>query len=312
MKEDDGLQQYIKDDKSQNNTEKADDENGDEDKGKIENGDNENSDEVSERNKYSRRKKESNAWKYEDPVIDETILKDPEFQAELERVRNEELETMKDLRNKVINNVKTKNGDVLTDYKPVQLGKKSKQQKREESENWKYISSGEEDSDEDEDDNETNDSKPQIRYLTKDEEKEFYKLEGEVNHQKKIQSMKDQMIKINGRKPTNKVLEVKTKSDREGYKNLIDKKLSNMKSSDNSNKEDSQNVDVLVKEIYGIDLTKDDDTATQTPHSKDIFNVDTVVSNTSANQQKQTVGTKRPTVNIDLSDDDEDFLNSLL
>lgn len=197
-------------------------------------------------------KKTSNSWRFADPIIDESILKDPEYIAQLESKRLEEENRSNYMRNIV--------AEKLKDSKPLDLSVNNskpvtslKKLKNSDFENWKFDSDIE---DEFDNNNETNKTKkPEIREFTEEEREKFLQLQKKINHQKEVEKIRNRMDKLNNKLPMqkNKILELNSKVGADNYRGIVDKRLEII----DHDKTDRKELDDLVCQMNGIDLKHD-------------------------------------------------------
>lgn len=254
--------------------------------------------------KKEKLKNQSNLWRFEDPVIDESILKDPEYIAQLEAKRKEEEDRINHMRDIVSNKLKT--GDIIDEKNDEYLlkGKKEpvsfKNMKFEDLEN--VFNSDDKDND-----------KPEIREFTDEERERFLRNQAIVKHQKEVQKLKTQVNSLNSKSRRGKVLELNSNRGKDNYRDLVDKKLGGIHRKVDDEEED---LDELVHEMIGIDLKKVGDTTAEENEFKYSagFNLDNLMD-TKGGQKNQIIRQQTPREKksfVETSNEDDDFLDSLL
>ena len=246
---------------------------------------------------------QSNSWRFEDPVIDESILKDPEYIAQLEAKRKEEEDRINHMRDIVSNKLKT--GDIIDENSDEYLlmGKKEpvsfKNMKFEDLENVFNA-----------DDKDNN--KPEFREFTDEEKERFLCNQAIMKHQKEVQKLKTQVNSLNSKLTRGKVLELNSNRGKDNYRDLVDKKLGGI----HKKVDEEADLDELVHEMIGIDLKKVGDTTAGENEFKSSagFNLENLMDtkaglkNQSIRQQTQ----KEKKSFVETSNEDDDFLDSLL
>lgn len=260
--------------------------------------------------------KSSNSWRFEDPIVDETILKDPEYIARLEAIKAEEENRAAYMRNLV--NDKLKNheeaGEVDLDnkYSILKEIKSMKKFKQTDIQNWRF-----DDNLSDSDDN-GDAYEPEVRDFTPEEREKFLALQKRINHQKDVDKIRNRMDQLNNktRPGKAKVLELHSKTGGDKYRAAVDKNLRNA-----HDKIDTQELDNLVQTMIGVNFTTHEKAEPHnTEHSK--FDLDTMLQSTSGTAKSENVGkstvastgtiaAKRAPVVLETAELD-DFLDSIL
>lgn len=264
--------------------------------------------------KKKEKKPESNAWRFADPVTDESILKDPEYIAQLEAVRKEEEDRMNYMRSAVSEKLSHGQGDDETDKgrsdyllsgnKEISSLKKLKQ---DHLTNWSAQINGEDTEDEGEEDK----SGPQVREFTEAEKTHFMQLQQKIKHQKEVAKLKSNLNARNNAATRGRVLELDTGRGKDNYRHIVDKRLGRAQ---NPNGPDIGALDDLVSDMLGIDLKKTDEGDALTTTSSGHFDVDNLISKSTAvheQSRKRNSGKIAPVV-LQTTAEDDDFLDSLL
>lgn len=260
--------------------------------------------------------KSSNSWRFEDPIVDETILKDPEYIARLEAIKVEEENRASYMRNLVNDKLKTAGEadevDLDNKYSTPKEIKSMKKFKQTDLQNWKFDDNLS-DSDEDGEAFE-----PEVRDFTPEEREKFLALQKKINHQKDVEKIRNRMDQLNNKlKPTKaKVLELHSKAGRDKYKAAVDKNLRNA-----HDKIDTDELDNLVQRMIGVDLkAHEQPELRKTDHGQ--FDLDTMLQSTSGTAKSESIGqrtvpstgttaAKKATVVLETTELD-DFLDSVL
>lgn len=280
-------------------------------------------------NKYRKAKKLPNSWRYADPVVDDTILKDPEYIAKLNAIRDEEENRITYMRDTVSNKLKSSNkisaDSVEEQYKKPEAIKGKGKIRSDDLTHWRYDGNSAQDGENELGDHyydsegdadfasvsnfNSKSTKPEIRTFTDKERNDFLKLQQRIKHQKQVAEMQKQMDSINNKNGSNKakVLEVYSKKGRDNYKEAVDKRLNN-----SGPVVDTDELDDLVGEMLGVNLK----TYQEKPEPIQRFDLDSLlnhngsVSNNSSEKNTRLNNNKIPVV-LDESDIDE-FLDSVL
>jgi hypothetical protein len=280
---------YSDDDRDKSDTDSSENENDDDD-----------DDADADTNKsFAKAKKVSNAWRFTDPIVDESILKDPEYVAQLNAIKEEDENRLKFMRNIVSEKLKSddfkENEDVFNKSKILKSFRKMKTGTLD---NWTLNNDH---SDEDFNEDSAN---PKIREFTEEEKNNFLKLQQKINHKKEINELKSRMDKINNRGEKTKVLEIHSNVGKDNYKNIVDQRLQKA-----NHKTSSDELDSLIEEVLGVNLK---DTSKKPETSQD-FDLDSLIGapiKTTTQRNITPSNTSRPTVVLD--DEDEEFLDSIL
>lgn len=219
------------------------------------NNDSDDSDDEEKKFKKSN-KKTSNSWRFADPIIDESILKDPEYIAQLESKRQEEENRTNYMRSIVAEKLKDSKHLDLSVNNPKTVTS-LKKLKNSDLENWRFDSDIEnEDHNGNGNNNENNKTKrPEIREFTEEEREKFLQLQKRINHQKEVEKIRNRMDKLNNKLPMqkNKILELNSKVGADNYRGIVDKRLEII----DHDKTDRKELDDLVCQMNGIDLKHD-------------------------------------------------------
>lgn len=259
--------------------------------------------EEEENKKFLRSKKESNAWRFADPFIDDTILKDPEYIQQLENAKMEEETRLKMMREAVVDKLKDR-GDEID--KELFEGSKEIQEKKKlkagDFSDWKIGFDSEDEVDLKKDD------KPEIREFTEEEKLKFLQLQKQIKHQKDMEVMKSKIDRINNKVAKGKVLELHGKTGRENYREIVDSKLNKVSRNDL----DIDEHDRLVEQMLGVNLR-----GTSKPEQPFPFDMETLMQTTKicsgdSITKKPSVKKKKSIEFVELEDSNENFLDSLL
>lgn len=256
-------------------------------------------------NHFGRKKKESNSWRFEDPIVDESILKDPEYIAQLNAIKQEEenrsnymrqvvSDKLKGVEFEKLPNVESKESKTIKSFKKMTKKDLEKLALGSDSEEEKYNDSNE---------------KPYIREFTSEERTNFLKLQEKIKHQKEMDKIRTRMDKINNKLPTEKakILELNSKVGADNYRGIVDDRLNKR-----YYKLDTNALDNLVFEMNGINMNIDEDL----PKPVEQFDLDNMVKSdpTRLSIKKssgENTSTVTPVVDLDNSELD-DFLDSVL
>lgn len=265
-----------------------------------ENDENDGSDEDYEHDEDEENARFGNSWRFADPVVDESILKDPEYQAQIQAKQREEEERSRYMRELVSSKVQGKPEENLETMKQV---KSFKEMRKKGLSNLKFGSDSESGSEDEDGDGESNSQlgEPIVREFTDSEKAKFLALQEKIRHQKEVDLLKAKINKVN-HKGTAKVLEIHTEKGKDNYRHLVDAKLHQM----TENKDD---LDELVGQMLGIDLKNAK--VDETPH-EGTFDLDNVIGNVPSNVTRHPSRSKGTVVPVKLEEADEDFLDSLI
>lgn len=268
-----------------------------------------------EKNKFKKGKKISNSWRFDDPVVDESILKDPEYIAQLNAIKQEEEDRSNYMKNTVASKLKEKDfngGDVDVEFKVDPKISSLKKMKDEDLKNWKF------DENENDVDHHDRNSGPEIRQFTDEERKKFLLLQEKIKHQREVEKLRDTMDKVNNKSSNNhgKVLELHSKSGADNYKGLVEKSL--QKNQHVKHNVDIDELDDLVGELLGVDLKKDVAKKVETSKNVGNFDLDDLLKNSSKadslTNPHTITNSSKPKASVVLEDQQEldDFLDSIL
>lgn len=266
------------------------------------------SNEENETEESSYKKLESNEWRFADPIVDETILKDPEYIQQLENARIEEENRMKAMRETVVENLKDKiekyddelflGSKELKEKKNLKLGSLS---------NWSVGDDSEgDDNDDDHDGKNTNSTgKSDIREFTEEEKLKFLELQRKIKHQKDLEQMKAKIDRANHKDIRNQVLEIHGDRGKENYRSLVDKNLEKVGRTDVN----LEQHDKLVEQMLGVNLHDNPDSETF-----ETFDIDTLIKSKPSKEKvvDKVANEHKCTPLVQLDDLDEDFLESIL
>lgn len=250
-------------------------------------------------NKFARAKKSSNAWRFADPIVDESILKDPEYISQLNAIKQEEEDRSQYMRTKVSD--KLKSGDIKLNnnmFEGSQEIKGLRKLKAGDLLNWKL-------NEDESDDGESGvNNKGEIREFTEEEKNSFLKLQQKINHKKELEQLKSRMDRINNKGGHTKILELHSKSGKDNYKHLVNDRLNKV-----SLTKSSDNLDDLVEEVLGVNL-KD---RVEKPKPTQSFDLDSLINTSIPNTKIEPTSTvNKPRSKIVLDQEDDEFLDSLL
>lgn len=228
--------------------------------------------------------KSSNSWRFDDPFVDETILKDPEYIARLEAIKAEEENRdayMRSLVNDKLKSHEEAGGVDLDDkYSILKEIKSMKKFKQTDIQNWRF-----DDNLSDSDDN-GDASGPEVREFTPEEREKFLALQERINHQKDVDKIRNRMDQLNNKtRPSKaKVLELHTKMGGDKYRAAVDKNLRNA-----HDKIDTEELDNLVQRMIGVNLKTHEQAE---PHNTEYsqFDLDTMLQSTSGTAKSGNVG----------------------
>lgn len=216
-------------------------------------------------NKGKKSKPKSNSWRFEDPIVDESILKDPEYIARLNAIKAEEENRAAFMRSVV--SEKLKNADIHDEdhvlsndisSRPTAI-KNMKKFKQNDLQKWKF-----------EEDNSDTDSvsfKPEVREFTPEEREKFLTLQKKINHQKELDKIRNRMDLLNNKIQPGRarVLELQSKTGTDNYRAIVDKSLQH--AHDNV---DTDELDDLVEKMVGVDLKSQKESVKDQPSQFDL------------------------------------------
>lgn len=251
--------------------------------------------------------KNTNAWRFMDPLTDPELLKDPDYLAQIESQKRQDRDQLNHDREIVLKSLlSAKDQDVSHKYNIS--AKKARNIAKMKEEDILNFNQGLSDNDETDSDNEAgNDHSTkckvtgETREFTEEERDNFLRLQAKIAHQRKLEEMKRT---LNKHKPLSRsnIYEMTTTRESPNYKYLVEDQLrKNIPVVSAS----SDKFESLVDDLLGVDLTSEEPDQVKTP--KPGFDLDSIIPTKLTNASAKSL--KKPKAKLELHDD---FLDSIL